>query len=498
MNYTLPENTLLKLSEFISSNLALYFPKERWNDLERNIVSASKEFGFKNVEEFIQEIISSPLKHEHMEILASNLTINETYFWREPQTFEALEQKIIPELISKQKYGGKRLRIWSAGCSTGEEPYSIAIALKRSIPDIDDWNISILATDISPRILCKAAKGEYGQWSFRSVPEWLKEKYFFQNENKKLEIIPEIKSMVKFEYQNLAEDVYPSSLNNTNAMDIIYCRNVLMYFTQDRFRKVANGLYNSLVDGGYLIVSASELSMQNFPQFLSINVPGMVLYKKTSTKNKNRLNYTLEELSPGPVFTPLTSAPNLTLELMKIQPIEAEMEILKAEAIPYKPDPILEETLNLYSQGDYTDVIDKLQKDDQTSDERILLIKAYANQGKLLDAIESCKSAIAVDKTDPRLHYLYATILQENNELNEAVLSLKRAIFLDSNFVLSHYSLGKIYERIGNIKNANKCYANVLTILDQCSKDEILFESEGLTAGRFKEIITASNQTRVL
>jgi chemotaxis protein methyltransferase CheR len=481
MKHALPENTLLQLSEFISSNLALHFPQKRWNDLERNIISASKEFGYNDVEKFIQHIISSPLTRENVEILAANLTINETYFWREPQTFEALEQKIIPGLIRHRQHGERRLRIWSAGCSTGEEPYSIAIAFSRLIPNMKDWNISILATDISPRILHKAIAGEYGQWSFRGAPQWLKENYFIQKPNNKFEIIPDIKSMVKYEYLNLAEDIYPSSLNDTNAMDIIYCRNVLMYFTQDRFRQVSRRLYNSLVQSGYLVVSASELSMQNFSEFVPVNVPGMVLYQKTSKKIKNQNKFTFVESPPESVVFQMPPEPDNNIE-----------------AIPQKIDPVYEETLNSYTQGNYEDVIDKLPKDDQTSEERILLIRAYANQGKLPEAIELCKIAIANDKIDPRLQYLYATILQENNQLDEAVESLKRAIYLDSNFVLSYYALGKIYERLGNVKNANKCNKNVLTILSKCSQDEILFESEGLTAGRFKEIINASNQTRAL
>src|SRR3989339_531742 len=243
MKLTLPENTLLHLSDFIAANLALNFPKERWNDLERNIISASNEFGYKEVEEFIRRIISSPLTREHIEILTAHLTNNETFFWREHETFELLEQKILPELMRLRKVE-KRIRIWSAGCSTGEEPYSIAIALTRCIPDIKDWNITIHASDISPRILRTASLGLYSQWAFRNAPQWLKTTYFTPGENNKFELIPEIKNMVKFEYLNLAVDVFPSPVNNTNAMDIIFCRNVLMYFTEDRFRQVTHRLYN--------------------------------------------------------------------------------------------------------------------------------------------------------------------------------------------------------------------------------------------------------------
>lgn len=492
MKHTLPDSVLLQLSEFVATNLALYFPKERWTDLERNITSASKEFGYTNVEKFILHIITSPLTREHVEILAANLTTSETYFWRESQTFEALEQIIIPELIHQRQKGEKRIRIWSAGCSTGEEPYSIAIALNRTIPNIKDWNISILATDINPNVLRKATIGEYGQWSFRSTPKWLKEKYFLQKPNNKLEIIPEIKSMVKYEYLNLAEDIYPSSLNNTNAMDIIYCRNVLMYFTQDRFRQVTRGLYNSLVQGGYLVVSASELSIQNFLDFTPINFPGMVLYQKSSKKITNRHKFIIEEAPPEPLLFQIPVEPEKTIESIKHQPREIESEILTSVEIPKPIVSIYEESLKLYSQGNYSEVVDKLEKEDQTSEELLLLIRAYANQGKLNEAIKVCEKAISIKKLDPRLHYLYATILRENNQLDEAVVSFKRAIYLDSNFVLSYYSLGNIYQQLGNVKNAKKYFEIVLSILNKNSQSDILFESEGLTSGRFKEIINAS------
>ena len=497
MKHTLPDDILLQLSEFIASNLALHYPKERWNELELKMASAAKEFGHKDVERFIKHIMSSPLTHEHTEILATHLTINETYFWRESHTFETLEQEILPVLISlRQKE--KRMRIWSAGCSTGEEPYSIAIALKRMIPNIIDWNITILATDISPRIIRKAIAGEYSDWSFRNTPQWLKEKYFLLNENNKFEIIPEIRSLVKFEYLNLAEDVFPSPLNNTNAMDIIFCRNVLMYFTQNRVKQVVRGLFNSLIHGGYFVVSASELSLQNFSEFKAINLPGMVIYQKTYKRLKIQQPTTVINDEPKPIIFQLPFKPITTIE--ETEPIILKMEnnILPE---PVKPAPIksiYEEALKSYSKGNYADVIDKLQKDYQTTEEQILLIRAYANQGKLIESLKACEKGIVEDKLDPRLYYLYATILRENNQLDEAVASLKRAIYLDSNFVLSYYSLGNIYQSLGKVNNAKKCFENVLTILNKCSQEEILPESEGLTAGRFKEIINASIQTGAL
>lgn len=488
---SLPDTTLLQLSDFIAANLALHFPKERWNELERNIISASHEFGYKNVAGFIQRIISSPITREHIEILTAHLTNNETFFWREHDAFNALEQKILPDLMSSRQ-GERRIRIWSAGCSTGEEPYSIAMALHRAIPIISDWNITILASDISARIIKKAKIGLYSQWSFRNAPEWLQEKYFISRENKKFEITSEIKNMVKYEYLNLAEDVYPSTINNTNGMDIIFCRNVLMYFTQNRINYVLHGLYNSLVDGGYLVVSASELSLLNTPGFIAVNLPGIVIYQKASHKRFILPQSHLKEYDNVPYLSGLALEPVPVCKVNETPVRIVEKEIVKIEKSSTQLVSVYEEALLVYSQGNYADVINTLQKGNQTLEEQLLLIRAYANIGNLADALKICEKAVFANKLNPRLHYLQALILQENNQLVEAAASLRNAIFLDPNFVLSYYTLGNLYQRLGNDKNAKKCNEAALSILAKLSSQDTLPESEGLTVGRLKEIVNAS------
>ncbi len=202
-----------------------------------------------------------------IEILASHLTVGETYFFRDKRLFKTLEESILSELIQLRRNSGRYLRIWSAGCSSGEEPYSIAILLSKMIPDIGDWGITILATDINTRFLQKAADGVYGNWSFRDIEPGIKEGFFNQKEDGRFEVLSRIREMVTFSYLNLVEDAYPSLVNNTNALDIIFCRNVLMYFVPELAGKVVRNLHRSLVDGGFLIVSPTESSIPIFSQF---------------------------------------------------------------------------------------------------------------------------------------------------------------------------------------------------------------------------------------
>lgn len=498
MKNNIPDRLLQELSDYIAANLALSFPKEKWPDLERKMIIAAKDLAYPDVINFVEHIVSSRINREHAELLASILTINETYFWREPQTFEALEKKIIPALVKSKAKKGKRIRIWSAGCSSGEEAYSIAIALNRVIPDIENWNISILATDIHPEILKKANRGIYKQWSFRNVPDWLKPKYFIQRDENSYEIIPAIKKLVNFEYQNLAEDVFPSPLNNTNAMDIIFCRNVLMYFTPQLFEQIVNGFHHSLVESGHLIVSASELSYHHFSQFQAVNHSGAIIYSKSESSSpylySDKHLYKQDQLSFE--HTPFEGIP-----------IEDSLFTIPEEKVPEKKiqiaPPIIkltrfEEAEKLYKKGYYSDVIEILNEENLERKETLLLIRAYANKGDLKSALALCEKALDKDGLDSQLYFLYATILQENLKEKEALYALKKAIYIDQNFVLPYYTMGNIYMRQGNYAGAKKCYRNVLSIMDKCHHDKILPESDGLTVGRFREIVQATIQSRVL
>jgi chemotaxis protein methyltransferase CheR len=487
-----PDTLLSQLSEFIAAKTALHFPRERWGDLERRAGSAAKEFGFMDMEEFINWIISSSPTKEQIEILASHLTISETYFWREPRVFDALQEKILPKLIHLREKGEKRLRIWSAGCATGEEPYSIAIAILRAIGGLKDWHITILATDINPRILAKAMAGVYGKWSFRSAPAWLKKEYFRPKEDGMFEILPNIRNMATFEYLNLAEDIYPSPLNNTNAMDIIFCRNVLMYFTPERGKKAIENLYRCLMDGGWLIVGASELSQQLFPQFTPVHFQEAICYRKVYQGPRPSEDFWFDDIAAwqAPIRSPLD-------DVDKVDQSASLMPLGGAELLPDKKDFIFKEAEaandskpSVQEDSQYpADRVEECEKEDLSITD---FIRALAGQGELTEALALCEKAIADNKLDPEMHYLRAIILQEQNSEVEAIASIKRALYLAPDFVLANFFLGNLLIRRGDRRAGKRYFENVLSLLGKFGQKEILPESEGLTAGRLREIVQAT------
>jgi len=178
MTSAISNELLGQVSVYVADRMGLSFPKERWNDLERGLQQAAPDLGFTDAEACARGLLLSSLTKPQIEILASHITVGETYFFRDKKSFDVLENTIFPALIQKRRETGRQLRIWSAGCATGEEPYSIAIVLRRLIHDIKEWNITVLATDINPLFLGRAANGLYGEWSFRDVPAAVKERYF--------------------------------------------------------------------------------------------------------------------------------------------------------------------------------------------------------------------------------------------------------------------------------------------------------------------------------
>lgn len=487
----LPDPLLARLSEFVTARMGLKFPQEKWRELDRNMKPLAAEFGFSNAVDCVEWLLSSRLTRPQMETLASHLTVGETYFFREKQVFEILEERIVPEWIASRRNTEPRLRIWSAGCCSGEEPYSIAMFLSKAIPDWKNWKISILATDINPRFLRKASRGIYNEWSFRDTPSWAKHGCFKKLKDN-YEILPRFKEMVTLGYLNLAEDNYPSLLNNTNAMDLIFCRNVLMYFSEEQARKVIGRFHSSLAEGGSLVVSATETSPVLYRQFTQINSGGFTIYKKEQRKTASPepVHHEKNNFVPAQFF-PAASVPTVASEI----PEPAENRKPSENEKQSKPA-IYEEARALYESGHYTEATEKLlgaaSEIIAGAKAAVLMSRAYANQGKLNESLGWCDRAIAAEKMNPELHYLRAIILQEQGNMDAAVTALKRALYLDPEFVLAHFALGNLALRREEFQTADKQFENALSLLEHSSPETVLPGSEGLTSARLSEIIRAT------
>lgn len=487
MSASVQELLLEEASAVIAEKMGVYFPRQRLKDLERAFSRAAKELGYTSLEACLGWFLEEPLTREKTDTLAGFITVGETYFFRESQCFEVLEQEILPELVRKRRRGAKRLRIWSAGCATGEEPYSIAIMLHRMQHLLKDWEISILATDINMQALQRAMKGEYSPWSFRNTPDWLRKNYFRPSADGRLAVIPEIRRMVNFTYLNLAEDLYPSVLNETNALDIIFCRNVLMYFSPERIRETLERFNHCLLDEGWMIVSSCETSNLLSSSFSAVYYPDIILYRKMGHRpatERSRESLPVLPPLPMPMARPVPEkAPAIVTQAPR-----------KAPA-PMAPEntPSLQEARKLCSIGQYRAAEEHtralLQRNEHDGEALVLLCRIYANEGRLEDALRLAERALAQDKLNAGNYYLHAMILLEQDKKDEAAASLKRALYLNHNHASAHFMLGTLARATGQPAEAKKHLHNALSILEKSDPQEAVEDSEGLQAGKLAEMI---------
>ncbi len=436
----LNETALRKFNSFVEARLGLCFPPQRWGDLERGLRMVSAEFGFDDPLECARWIGSTTLTRQQMELIAAHLTIGETYFFRDPKAFEALERKIVPDLIAARATGSRMLRFWSAGCCTGEEAYTIAIILDRLLPEGRAWHVSILGTDVNPRFLQKAKAGTYTEWSFRVMDELTKRRYFEEMEPGRFRVIPRIKEMVDFAPLNLIDDVYPSLTTNTNGMDVIFCRNVLMYFSGEQARKVVCKLSDCLLPGSHLFTSAAEASSELFDPLKPQSFPGTVIYRKESSRSCH--NY-----SPEPV-------------------VNTRSESKKAPAVSVPATSAFQASRSL------------------------------ANEARLTEALNVCDEEIRREKLRPETHYLRGIILQEQGAIDEAIGALRRALFLDQGFVLAHFAMGNLMLRRSRRAEAERYFGRTRDLLRRYDADAVLPESDGLTAGRLLAMLETMQEAR--
>ena len=213
-------------------------------------------------------------------VLAEKLTVGESKFFRDEGQFSLLRDRILPELIAKNKTS-RSLRMWSAGCSSGEEPYTLAIVINELLADRDKWNISIIGTDLNPQVIERARRGVFSRWSVRSVNPGVMSRYFRMT-SAGWEIDSRIREMVSFREGNLLQDSFPTNSSDLHHMDLILCRNVFIYFDRHAVTRVLRKFEDTLTDNGYLMTGHGDLYDQQVAQLQCMTFDKSIVFQRTN------------------------------------------------------------------------------------------------------------------------------------------------------------------------------------------------------------------------
>ncbi len=266
----------VKIRDFIYRKTGIYFEEKKLYFVKKRVLAHMKKLGFDDFDSYFRFLKFRDDGSAFQELINS-LTTNETYFFREFDQLAVFAEECLPMVCeAKEKRGIKRLRLWSAGCSTGEEPYTLAIILLEMIDDIDDWDAKIDATDIDTEALEKAKRGVYGPRSVRYVPEEYFKKYFVKTAEG-FAVTEEVKRLVRFSHLNLFDD---EKMKRMRGYDFIFCRNVLIYFDDASRKKVVSHFYNALLPGGFIFLGHSESLSRITTAFEAKRIGGMIVYQK--------------------------------------------------------------------------------------------------------------------------------------------------------------------------------------------------------------------------
>lgn len=415
--------------------------------------------------------------------LALQLTIGESYFFRDRGQIQLLRNTILPKLIEQKRQASTAnnteklsLRIWSAGCSTGEEVYSLAILVKELIPDLHNWQILLLGTDLNLESINKAKRGIYESWSFRMVDPEIKKKYFNQRQQS-WEIKQQIRSLVKFQQNNLIKDPFPNSAADIRDMDIIICRNVFIYFDSKSISIVLDKFYNTLKTTGYLITGHAELHGQNLGKLKTKVFPESVVYQRHEDVQVAKPVKQIQ-LLPVVIDTPKQPSSKYTEIFAKnylTQPVPVKSPVItKPERSNTKTQTDFTQNLRkaevLFKHGEYAIAIQAAEQVIKHHPHNFgacyLLAQAWANLGESEKAAAYCQKAIEIDAISIAPYYLFAHIAEEKGDIERAKELFKKIIYLDASAITAYIELGIIYQNQGDNNRAKKMLSTARELLE--------------------------------
>lgn len=463
----LSQSEFEQLSLAIKKRTGLLLRSDKIGEFQKRLSAASFTSGIQNARDLIRNIESSP---EALQNLVNLLTVGESYFFRNRPHFEALQRRIFPQLIEDAKRD-RKLRIWSAGCARGEEPYSIAILLHKHFPMIREWDVLIEASDINTSFLQQAKQAIYPKWSLRGLDADLIGRYFVRTSDDRYRLDPAVKSRVTFTQHNL-NDVNQIDASADRRWDLVLCRNVLIYFAHDAVQRTVSNIETGLRPGGYLLTGHSEALASCF---------GLELLYSDSTFYYRRYVPTREREKTAHPSLYRISIPTTDVRSMFPKAYVKEVVKITTPPVPRFSD-------RCPPRLSFHSITPQTSQTETTLEEA----QRYADLGEIEKAYEILETVLLKGcPVDYRVYFLHAIIADQLGKPVESLRSLKQSIFLNRKFVIGHYYLGTIYEREGQHQEAKKHFRNVSRLLAGLENSVQIEDAEGLTVGRLKEITEA-------
>jgi chemotaxis protein methyltransferase CheR len=443
-----------RLKEYVirATGLAYYADKDA--DLGARLAGRLAARGVPDCGAYLGLLAGGPAGEAELDALITDLTIGETFFFRHREAFAALRDVVFPDLLARNR-DRRRLRVWSAGCSIGAEPYSVSILLRRDLgAAAAGWDVSLVGTDINRAFLAQARGGWFEDWALRGLPGDLRAACFTRA-GRGWQIAPEYRAGVSFQYHNLVAHPFPSLLHDLAGFDLILCRNVTIYFGPAIVRRLIDQFHQSLTDGGWLVVGHAEPNVELFRAFRTVNTAGAVLYQKAGAGEERVGAWAGEWAGPcvpesaagGPRPDPSPGPP-------------APHPLPRAPALPPPPPAV-----------------------------GLDVIRDLADRGAWAEAARGCEALLARDRLNPAAHFYHGMVLEQLGRPADAERALRRVLYLNRTHALAHYHLALFLQRQGRLPEAAHSFGNALVALAAARPGAVLPDGDGITTADLGKLV---------
>jgi chemotaxis protein methyltransferase CheR len=416
---------LLRFRDYVQRHSGIFLEAERADSLRTSLISRAAQLGCASFENYYRLLKSDDAEFKE---LLNLVTINETSFFRFPAQFDVFANSVVPEVLASKPGPSGVLRVWSAGCSSGEEPYSIGMKLLDAGVAERGFKPQVVGTDISTVALDVARTGVYPLRSLVGLPAETRNQYFEQVADGYC-VNDSVRDAVELSYHNLVKEPYPIQL--TGNWDVIFCRNVTIYFRLESTRRVLHRFFESLNPGGYLFIGHSETLAAVSDEFEPVEIDGVFLYRKP----KPRRIFGLEH---------------------------SETRHAGRTSRPAHPPPASKPAAERAPRGEGTDVGSGAES---PLEAHLRTAHACADAGDFTSAIAACRRALNENPLSAAARYILGVIYQRLDEPSRAIQEFQRAVCVNPDFVLAYFNLASLYRGRRAFAEACAEYTNTLAAL---------------------------------
>lgn len=459
---------LSEIAGHMRERLGIVIQSHQLRHLREAVQDACAAYGFENAGDFFASFAGEDLTGPMAQRVISRITVPESYFQRDPVQLDYLRNVWLPALLDERmRSGGRTIRVWTPGCAAGQETYTLAMMLLDAVPHADAWDIEVLGSDINAECLSTAMHGRYTHWSLRATPEDVLRRHFEQD-GAEWVVKDRVKRLAKFRFINIAGDTYPSALNGTQGLDLILCRNVFIYFDSETITRTLTRFSQCLGPRGEVVVGSSDLNISPPGHLRMTLVDGFKVYRQGKPETPPQAAVSARQVKPSkPVSAPVTIR---RAKETASKPVGIPLSRTRApEAVPATmADSDIRAMMTGARWREAEAAASAASRANPASAELIFLhAETLANLGRLDAAMERCQAGLVIAPTEARGHFLHGLICLGLNRPEEAEEALKRALFLDADFVEAHFHLGMLHIRNGRKQRGYKHLCNAMAVAEK-------------------------------